>query len=285
MPEIAFLLGDVSLARNDNHERLPAAFESAGWTVHRLPQEAVRLTPEGVRLAEADPERFQLIWLIGMGRVQTFFDRMQILRLVPQHAFVNPVDALLHRHAKYAWWPLMPETHASSDAGYLKSVLRQGGDWVVKPPAGSFGRGVKRLSPGAAAEAELERLTAAGHFLLLQRFVAQIAQGEKRTLVAGGEIVGTYLRLPRNGFHANLAEGGTARPAELDAGERALVEQVSGELSRHGIGFAAVDTAYPYLMEVNLANPGGLATLEQLTGRDPAPRAVEALTRWRSARQ
>ena len=33
MPEILFLLGEAALARNDNHERLPAGFEQAGWQV------------------------------------------------------------------------------------------------------------------------------------------------------------------------------------------------------------------------------------------------------------
>src|SRR5690606_9620216 len=124
---IAFLIGDTALARHDNHRRLPAAFRAAGWRVDLLPQESIRLEPSGVRLGDADPDRYTLIWLLGMGRAHTFLDRMQLLRLLPQERFVIEVDALVYRHAKYPWRRWMPETHASSDLDYLTRLLESGG--------------------------------------------------------------------------------------------------------------------------------------------------------------
>ena len=50
------------------------------------------------------------------------------------------------------------------------------------------------------------------------------------------------------------------------------------------VGFAAVDIAGTRLIEINVANPGGLATLESLTGIDPAPRAAEAIANRSSHR-
>ena len=282
MPHIAFLLGDTAGARNDNHHRLPAAFRTAGWAVTLLSQEAVRLGPSGVLLGDDDPARFHLIWVLGLGRFHSFLDRMQLLRLLPPERFVNAVDALVYRHAKYAWWRHMPETYASNDTHFLKSKLAQGGDWVAKPAAGSFGRDVSRIRADTAGAAEVDRLVGdTGAFALLQRFVPEIAQGEKRTVVAGGRIIGTYLRLPGTGLRANLAAGGTPTRGALSPAERALVETVAAELISNGIGFAAVDTVYPYLMEVNLANPGGLATLASLYGEEPSGRVVSAICRWR----
>lgn len=280
---IVFLLGDTTLARHDNHRRLPAAFRRAGWDVDVLPQESVGLGPGGVRLGAADPAAYTLIWLLGMGRAHTFLDRMQLLRLLPQEQFVIGVDALVYRHAKYPWWPRMPETHASSDPDQLAAVLRRGGDWVVKPAAGSYGRDVYRIRNDAEGHALLDRLTGQGRgeFCLLQRFVPEIVQGEKRTLVAGGRLIGSYLRRPSDALRANLAADATANPTTLSTAERELVESVADELITAGIGFAAVDTVYPYLMEVNLANPGGLATLAHLYGGDPAAEAVEAIIAWR----
>lgn len=288
MPAIAFLLGDTALARHDHHERLPAAFRAAGWAVTCLPAEGLCLTPEGVRLAGADPARFTLIWLLGMGRRETFLDRMQLLRLLPRRPLVVDPDALVYGHAKYAWWRRLPQTYASADPAFLKACLAQGGDWVLKPPAGSFGRDVQRIRDDPAGRAAIDRLCGAAGpapaYSLLQRYVREVERGEKRTLVAGGRIIGTYLRRPDPGrpdaFRANLAAGGEAEQAALDPQERELVAALNAELVRRGIGFAAVDTAYPHLMEVNLANPGGLATLHQLYGRDPAPAVVDALTEW-----
>jgi hypothetical protein len=283
MPDIAFLLGDTALARHDNHRRLPAAFRAAGWEVTLLSHEAVRLGPCGVDIGAQDPGRFELIWLLGMGRAHTFFDRMQLLRLLPQDRFVVGVDALVYRHAKYAWWRHMPETYASTDPEYLKSKLAGGGDWVVKPPAGSYGRDVIRVVDDAAGAEAIDRLTGngLGQYCLLQRYVPQVEHGEKRTLIAGGRIVGSYLRLPGPDLRANLAAGGTPHPTTLTAPERDLVETVAGELAAGGAGFAAVDTVFPHLIEVNLANPGGLATLELLYREDFAGKVVRAVCAWR----
>ncbi|MFU8816827.1 MAG: ATP-grasp domain-containing protein [Pseudomonadales bacterium] len=285
MPEIAFLLGDTRIARNDNHLRLPAAFEAAGWAVTAVPQEAVRLAPNGVRFGATDPARFDLIWLLGLGRAETFFDRMQLLRQLPQNRFVTRIDALVYLHAKYGWWRYMPETYASNDAGYLKSLLDQGGEWIAKPSAGSYGRDVERLRADPAGAAAIDRLTGNGAelYCLLQRFVPEIAAGEKRTLVAGGRIIGSYLRMPEAGFRSNLAQGASAQPASLEPGERRLVESVARELVSEGIGYAAVDTVFPFLMEVNLANPGGLGTLAELGGGDVAGDVVAAVVAALSA--
>ncbi|MFW6093854.1 MAG: ATP-grasp domain-containing protein [Pseudomonadota bacterium] len=278
MAEIAFLLGDVGLARNDNHIRLPRAFAAAGWAVTNLDQECVRLTPAGVRLGERNPQTLDLVWLLGMGRASTFFDRMQLLRGVPQTRFVTAVDAFFHLHAKYAWWRHMPETHASGDAGYLTSVLRRGGEWVLKPAAGSYGRDVRRLTPGPAGEEAIAEATAGGDaYWLLQRFVPAIEHGEKRTLVAGGRLIGSYLRSPQVDLRANLAAGGAASPTELSVAEHALVTRVAAELTQAGVGYAAVDVAGGHLMEVNLVNPGGLGTLAELYGHDPGPAVVRAI--------
>jgi hypothetical protein len=41
---------------------------------------------------------------------------------------------------------------------------------------------------------------------------------------------------------------------------------VARALNDWGVRFAAIDMAFPYLIEVNIANPGGLATLASLDG-------------------
>ena len=79
-------------------------------------------------------------------------------------------------------------------------------------------------------------------------------------------------------FRTNLSLDGRPAASELTARERARVTGIIGELVAAGVGFAAIDCAGDYLMEVNLANPGGLATLARVYGRDFAPAVVSALT-------
>ena len=278
MPEIAFLLGDVAEARNDNHLRLPEAFRASGWRVTALPHDAVRMRHGQVCLGDLDPQRFQLIWLVGFGPAESFLDRMQLLRHVDQRRFVNAIDPLIHLHAKTAWAKRLPETYVSNDLEYLVSILDRGGNWIAKPTAGSFGRDVSRVNAGPAGRAVVAGLIGAtGRYCLLQRFVPAVAEGEKRTLMAGGRVIGSYLRRPGSDFRTNLATGADAEPTRLSAEERQLVQAVTDELGTAGVGFAAIDTVYPYLMEVNLANPGGLSTLASVYGEDFGPRVADAV--------
>lgn len=290
MPAILFLIGDVALARNDNHSRLPGAFVREGWRVATASHEALRFAA-GSLWVESEPlERFALVWLVGFGRAASFLDRMQLLRQIAPGRLVTAVDALVYRHSKYAWSTYMPESYASSDADYLHGVLERGGDWVAKPSAGSYGRDVVRVRAGASGRAALERLTGGtggtpGQYCVLQRYVPQIEAGEKRTLVAGGRIIGSYLRLPGEDFRTNLAVGGATTVTELTADEGVLVCTLARQLAHEGVGFAAVDIAYPYLMEINLANPGGLATLEQLGRGDLSGEVARAVIAWAATRR
>lgn len=286
MPEIVFLVGDADRARNDNHQRLPQGFRQAGWQVTELPHDCVRIHAGQLRLADHDPARFDLIWPLGFGRQASFFDRMQMLRQLDQRRFVTTADALVYLHGKYRWLDLMPETHASNDLAALTRIVAGGGDWVAKPPAGSYGRDVHLLTAGTDPGPVLQSLIgdAMANYCIVQRYVPEIVHGETRTILAGGEIIGSYLRVPRQGAKANLNAGAEPVATELDAGQRKLIAQLADELLAAGAGFAAVDMAHGYLMEVNIANPGGLATLATLYGTDPTPAAVAAIVAHGSAR-
>jgi len=279
MPEIIFLLGDVAEARNDNHLRLPKGFCDAGWQVTELPHDCVRVHGGQLRLGDHDPAKFDLLWLLGFGRRGSFFDRMQLLRQLDQRRLVNSADALVYLHGKYHWLELMPETHAGNDVTQLAKIISSGGDWVAKPAAGSYGRDVHLLREGDDPIPVLESLTGGTDavYCLVQRYIPEIADGEQRTLVAGGKIIGSYLRVPQKGLRANLSAQAKPMVTELDTVTLALVRQLTDDLLEAGAGFAAVDTAHGFLMEVNIANPGGLATLELLYGEDPTPAVVAAL--------
>jgi hypothetical protein len=279
VPEILFLLGEAALARNDNHVRLPEAFAQAGWQVTALPHDCLGVHAGRIHLDGHDPDRFDRIWPLGLGPRETFFDRMQMLAALDQRRLVIGADAFTYLHGKYRWLDLMPETHAANDADALARVIASGGDWVIKPPAGSYGQGVQVIREGEDPMPALRSLTGgeARRYCLVQRYVPEIVRGEKRTLVAGGEVCGTYLRTPTKDHRANLSAGGRASAAKLTEEEARLVEGLTVELLSLGAAFAAIDIVAGRLMEVNVANPGGLATLENVYGRDPTPQAVAAL--------
>ena len=110
MKSIAFLAAPGDSA-NDNRERLPAAFEAAGWRAALLFHETLGLTADGVVPLAA----FDLVWILGFGGREGFLDRMQMLKTLDQARFVNTVDAFVYLHGKFDLAEFGPKTHASAD--------------------------------------------------------------------------------------------------------------------------------------------------------------------------
>ena len=280
MPSILFLVNGAGPLHNDNHLRLPRAFAGLGWQTVTADHEDLNWDGTRVHAGRENAARFDLIWMLGFGQRRSFLDRMQLLRRLDQRRFVNPVDAYTYLHGKLpAAEPLaghLPETHAAASAPYLLERLDNRTDWVLKPSGASFGRDVTRIRDDGRGRSAIRRLIERDGFAVMQRYVSGIEHGEVRCLLAGGEIVGCYRRLPpKTDIRANLAAGGRAEPHSLSAAERSLAKTAGDWLASSGTGFAAADIAGGRLIEINVANPGGLATLESLTGTDPAPRAAE----------
>lgn len=275
-------LAHPAWAGHDIPERLAPAFRARGWRTAFLHHESLGRTQDGVtgraRDGAAFPlAAFDLIWPVGLGARDSFLDRMQLLRAIDQARFVNAVDALVYLHGKLALLEFQPETHVGADVDALLAVVGQGGRWVAKPIAGSFGRGVVDLAVGAARQrAILAGLTGggAGRPCIVQRFARPAGTVEKRVLIAGREVIGAYAK------SGNLAAGAVARRTALTGGERGLIGRVATRLDEQGARYAGVDLAYPYIFEANVANPGGLATLAALNGVDPAPAVARAVAAW-----
>ncbi len=291
MPELLLLLGDATKARNDNHQRLPDAFRDAGWRVRVADHDDIESRAGVLSIATSDGNPvplagFDLIWPLGFGRLVTWFDRMQMLSNLPERQFVVSPSALVWLHGKHHWHALMPETHTSANARQLHEVLTSGGDWVLKPPAGSYGRDVRIIREAAVTLDDVERYLREcdDGYLLAQRYLPEIAEGEQRTLVAGGEIIATYTRLPGAGSTSNLANGGRPVAGSLSREQHSLVADLAAELAELGAGYAAIDLVGGQLMEVNVANPGGLGTLVEIGAGDFAAAAVQAILRWREHR-
>jgi glutathione synthase len=283
------LIGDPDRARNDNHRRLPEGFERAGWEVAVVDHDQLGIQGNRVVAGKRPIEEFDLIWPLGFGRQVTFFDRMQMLASLPTSTFVTSPRVLLELHGKHRWLDLMPETHTSTRPELLTAAVDRGGDWVVKPTAGSYGRDVQLIRAGENGRRLIETLSREldGAYLMVQRYIPEIRDGEKRSLIAGGKIIASYLRRPEpaeGGLKSNLAAGGSPEATALTQDEVDLIAPIARELAGLGAGYAAIDTVYPYLMEINIANPGGLETVEHLGGVDVTDLVVQSIVAWAAAR-
>lgn len=149
---------------------------------------------------------------------------------------------------------------------------------VVKPMAGSGGRGVQRIPRGDTERLDraIDHLYYQGHFVV-QEYLEEADAGEKRLVWADGEVLGAYLRQRSGGeFRHNLRQGSAPRQCDISSSDLALAAAVGPHLLQNGIRIAGLDVIGRCLVEVNTLNPGGVHYAELLRST-PGPRLADRI--------
>jgi len=117
--------------------------------------------------------------------------------------------------------------------------------------------------------------------IMAQKFVPEIARGDKRVLVIDGTPFPYCLaRIPKAGeTRGNLATGGTGVAQPLSARDREIGEVIGAQLVAAGITFAGLDVIGDSLTEVNVTSPTCIAEIAQQTGENAAKPLLDALER------
>lgn len=170
-----------------------------------------------------------------------------------------------------AWFPqCCAPTLVARDALRLRDFLSEQGEMILKPLDGMGGASIFRVSrhdPNLSVI--LEMMTQHNRrFVMAQRYLPEISEGDKRILVVDGEAVPYALaRIPAQGeSRGNLAAGGRAEGRPLTDRDRWIVEQVGPTLRERGLVFTGLDVIGDYLTEVNVTSPTCVQELDQMFG-------------------
>ena len=159
-------------------------------------------------------------------------------------------------------------------AAELAAFLAEHGDMILKPLGGMGGHSIFRVRAGDPNFSVIcETLTDHGRrYCMAQRFIPEIAEGDKRILLIDGEPVPYALaRIPAPGeSRGNLAAGASAEGRPLTERDRVIAAFVGPELRRRGVLFAGIDVIGDYLTEVNITSPTCIRELDALYGLDIA---------------
>jgi len=176
-----------------------------------------------------------------------------------------------------------PPTLVSRDPDAIREFQAEHGDVVVKPLDGMGGRGVFRLAPqDPNLGVILETATHGGQkTVMVQRFVPEIAAGDKRVLlVAGRPVPYALARTPRPGeSRGNLAAGGIPHAQPLSERDRAIAAALGPALADRGLLLVGLDIIGDYLTEINVTSPTCFVEIKRETGFNVAVMFVEALER------
>ncbi|MDX8470337.1 RimK family alpha-L-glutamate ligase [Mesorhizobium sp. VK23B] len=245
----------------------------------------------------------QLIWVLGSPQACVYRDVWRMLWLASQQTpFVNSIEGLMFLNSKHAMGYLVPKenrafSYVSNDFTSLWERYQQAPDqwWVAKPPNSGCGENVfllpqhgpnvrailQCLTGNTVAQATMDYGALGGfkaQYAILQKFIPEVAQGEKRIIFTCGKVVAWHGRQGAADDHrSNMTQGGMATPADLNSNEIELAESIGQKLMTHGINFGAIDMAYPYVIEFDLDFPGGLYDAKVVSGVDRSDQVAKLI--------
>ena len=198
----------------------------------------------------------------------------------------NKPDAIRNHNEKLAiaqFPPFTAPTLVTSDEERLRAFHALHGDIILKPLDGMGGMGVFRVKDdGLNLGAIIETLTHHGDkTIMAQRFLPEIASGDKRILLIDGEVVPYALaRVPQAGeVRGNLAAGGTGLAQPLSARDREIAETLAPILAKRGLLLVGLDVIGDWLTEINVTSPTCFREITQQTGFHVAGVFLDALER------
>jgi len=164
---------------------------------------------------------------------------------------------------------LMPPTLITSDKDSILAFREEHKDVIVKPLFGNGGAGVFHVKPDDEnLGALLETFTLLYREpVIVQRYLPEIRQGDKRIILIEGEAVGAVSRVPQQGeARANFHAGGSARATTLTQREQDICAAIGPTLRQQGLVFVGIDVIGDYMTEINVTSPTGIQEINRLDG-------------------
>ena len=175
---------------------------------------------------------------------------------------------------------LMPPTILTLDREEIFAFWQLHGEIVLKPLFGNGGAGVFHLRPGDDNLGSLLEMYASVYRepVMVQRYLPEVRQGDKRIILVEGEPVGAVNRVPPDGeARANLHVGGRAQQTVLTPREREICAAIGPSLREQGLVFVGIDVIGDYMTEINVTSPTGIQEIARLDGVDLAPKIWDAI--------
>lgn len=264
------LQNDLSMRQHRtwlNGRRLKVFDNPEHWFEHEPPQ-AEPLDQFDVILMRKDPP-FDMEYIYTTYLLQQAADAGSLV--------VNHPQALRNANEKLStsWFPeICSPSLVSREASDLQGFLDEHQDAIFKPLDGMGGASIFRVTQNDPNRSVImETLTEHGsRFIMAQKFIPEISEGDKRILLIGDYAVPYALaRIPAKGeTRGNLAAGGTGVSVELSDRDRFIVETVAPRLQQEGILFAGLDVIGDYLTEINITSPTCIRELDRFNNMNIA---------------
>jgi len=163
---------------------------------------------------------------------------------------------------------IIPPTLVGRNKQDMLNFIKKENEVVAKPTDGYGGQSIFYLKQGAVnINVTLETLTKNGaRDIILQKFIPESRQGDKRILLLNGEPLGAVLRVHgQDDYRNNFFSGGKPEKTEITAREHEIISILKPELQKLGLYFVGIDIMGDYLIEVNVTSPTCLQEINNLS--------------------
>ncbi|MBI3602204.1 MAG: glutathione synthase [Candidatus Omnitrophica bacterium] len=246
----------------------------------RLHFHAVKVKPQTVahepfieeHLAELTDDQIHAVFV----RADPPFDQQYLintwlLEFLPKHVVVinHPLGIRTVNEKIWAsrFNDLVPATIISSNQKSLLDFVAREKNVIAKPTGGYGGGGVFHIKPADTnTKVILEHLTDNWNTpAVLQRYIPDAQNGDKRILLLNGEPLGALLRVHAEGDHRNnLFAGGQPQAAQITKRDEQIIAALKPYLLELGLYLVGLDIIGDYLIEVNVTSPTCLQEMNKL---------------------
>ena len=177
---------------------------------------------------------------------------------------------------------LTPPTTIARDLDTIKAFKAKHGDIILKPLYGNGGAGVFRLDQNDRNLSSLHELFTgfSREPLIVQKFLPDVSNGDKRVILVDGEPVGAINRVPAKGeTRSNMHVGGRPEKIGLTQRDLEICAAIGPLLKEKGQVFVGIDVIGDYLTEINVTSPTGIQELERFDGTNVAEKIWQAIER------
>ena len=208
-------------------------------------------------------------------------------RIHPNTLVVNPPAAVRNAPEKILvteFPELMPPTLVTRDRAEIRAFRKEHGNIIVKPLYGNGGAGVFFIQEGDHNLASLLELFEANYRepFMVQRYLPDVRQGDKRIIIIDGEPVTGLNRIPADGeARSNMHVGGRPELSPLTEREKEICATIAPALKERDMIFVGIDVIGGYLTEINVTSPTGIREIKRFGGPDIAVLIWDAIERRR----
>lgn len=177
---------------------------------------------------------------------------------------------------------LMPPTLISRDRGAIDDFRRRYQDIIFKPLYGNGGAGIFRIKMGDGNyNAFLDMFFEQSREpIMVQAFLKEVVQGDKRIILVDGVPVGAINRIPKRGeTRSNLHVGGRAEASTLTARDHEICSIIGSDLKVRRQILVGIDVIDGHLTEINNTSPTGVQELKHFSAIDAVALTWDAIER------